>query len=330
MKDILNDLFEYKTLSKERAKEVLTNISRGAYNTSQVASFLTVYVLRSITVNELAGFRDALLELCLPVDLSSFETVDLCGTGGDSKNTFNISTVSAFVVAGSGVKVAKHGNYGVSSIYGSSNVLEHLGTKFTNSQDKLQHQLEKAGICLMHAPLFHPAMKQVAPIRKELGIKTFFNMLGPLVNPSRPQSQLVGVFSLELARLYSYFFQTTNAKFKIVHTLGGYDEVSLTDDFKLIDNQGERMISPDNVGFQKTNESELYGGESVADAAKIFIEVLENRATSAQRAVVLTNSALAIQCAKPDLDFAAALEQARHSLESGNAFSCFKKFISLQ
>ena len=232
MKDILNRLINHETISKEEARNVLVNISAGKYNHSQIAAFLTVYMMRSITLEELEGFRDALLEMCLSTDLAQYDPIDLCGTGGDGKDTFNISTLACFVTAGAGVKVAKHGNYGVSSGCGSSNVMEHLGIKFSNEQDFLKRSMDEAGICFLHAALFHPAMKNVAPIRKELGVKTFFNMLGPMVNPAFPKNQVVGVFSLELARMYAYLYQKTDKNFTILHALDGYDEISLTGNTK--------------------------------------------------------------------------------------------------
>jgi len=225
MKEVLNRLIQHQTLSSSEAREILINIANGSYNTSQIASFLTVYMMRSVSVEELEGFRNALLELCLNVDLSAYNPIDLCGTGGDGKDTFNISTLASFVTAGAGVKVTKHGNYGVSSSCGSSNVLEFLGIKFSNDKDYLERAIDQVGICILHAPLFHPAMKNVAPIRRELGVKTFFNMLGPMVNPAFPPNQLVGVFNLELARLYSYLYQKTDKNYTIVHALDGYDEI---------------------------------------------------------------------------------------------------------
>src|SRR5436190_2750537 len=259
MKEALNHLFEHKPLGKQEAKRVLLSIAKGESNNSQIAAFLTVYLMRSITVEELEGFREALLELCLRLDFSAYDTIDLCGTGGDAKNTFNISTLASFVVAGAGIKVAKHGNYGVSSVSGSSNVMEFLGYKFTNDKSVLEKQLAEFGICFMHAPLFHPAMKTVAPIRKELGVKTFFNMLGPLVNPSFPKYQSTGVFSLELARLYSYLLQQTNSNFIVIHSLDGYDEISLTGNFKMISKQREQILSPEEIGFEKLQQEDLSG-----------------------------------------------------------------------
>ena len=223
MKEILNNLYEHKTLSKDIAKEVLVNIASAKYNSSQVASFMSVYLMRPITVEELSGFREAMLELCLKIEFDTNETIDIVGTGGDGKDTFNISTLSCFVAAGAGIKVTKHGNYGVSSVSGSSNVLEAIGYKFTNDKILLQKQLDEAGLCFMHAPLFHPAMKNVAPIRKELGVRTFFNMLGPIVNPCFPKYQLLGVYNLEMARLYNYLLQKTASEYTIVHSLDGYD-----------------------------------------------------------------------------------------------------------
>ena len=226
MKATLNKLINHEILAKEDAKQILVNIAKGDYNTSQIAAFLTVYMMRSISLEELEGFRDALLELCIKVPIEDYNTIDLCGTGGDGKNTFNISTLASFVTAGAGVLVSKHGNYGVSSISGSSNVMESLGIKFSNDTDFLKRCLDEAGICVLHAPLFHPAMKNVGPIRKELGLKTFFNMLGPLVNPVQPEYQSVGVFSLKLQRLYNYNFQEADRKYAVMYDLGGYDEIS--------------------------------------------------------------------------------------------------------
>jgi anthranilate phosphoribosyltransferase len=248
MKKILQYLFEHKTLSREQAKEVLVNISKGVYNESEIASFTTVYLMRSITIDELQGFRDALMELCVPVTIKDDEVLDIVGTGGDGKNTFNISTLSCFIVAGSGNKVVKHGNYGASSISGSSNVMEQLGYKFNNDNNVLQTQIDKANICFLHAPMFHPALKIVAPIRKNLGVRTFFNMLGPMVNPAIPDYQLIGVFSLEMARIYNYLLQQSNTTFTIIHSLDGYDEISLTNDTKVITNEGERILTPEQLG----------------------------------------------------------------------------------
>src|ERR1700744_1115697 len=286
MKAILNHLFENKTFTREQSREILTNIAQGKYNNSQIAAFMTAYCMRSITVDELEGFRDAMLDLCLPADLETNELIDLCGTGGDGKDTFNISTLASFIVAGAGYKVAKHGNYGVSSGCGSSNVIEFLGYKFTNDVDQLKTNIDKANICFLHAPLFHPAMKTVAPIRRELGVKTFFNMLGPLVNPAKPENQLVGVFNLELARVYAYLYQKSDVKYTILNALDGYDEVSLTCDFKTFSAEGERINSIEDLGFSKLNPNEILGGHTVSDSAEIFMNVLNNKATTAQQNVV--------------------------------------------
>src|SRR5215470_10844812 len=258
MKSILNELIEYRSLTKETARQVLVDLTSGKYNLSQTTAFMTIYMMRSITVDELQGFRDAMLELCLPVNFDQ-PVMDLCGTGGDGKNTFNISTLSSFVVAAAGQPVAKHGNYGVSSASGSSNVLEYFGYKFTNDVDQLKRSLDRANICFMHAPLFHPAMKNVAPIRKELGVKTFFNMLGPMVNPAFPPRQLVGVFSLELARQYGYLYQQTNKDFVILHSLAGYDEISLTSPFKYFHNEGEKIATPKDLGLEQLKYEDIKG-----------------------------------------------------------------------
>ncbi len=328
MKKILNQLFDNKQLTEQDAYDVLTGIGKGMYNTSQTAAFLTVYLMRQISVEELRGFRNALLDLCVKVDLNGYDTIDVCGTGGDGKDTFNISTLSAFVVAGAGYKVAKHGNYGVSSACGSSNVMEYLGYTFTSDASVLKKQLETAGFCMMHAPLFHPAMKNVGPIRKELGVKTFFNMLGPLVNPSFPNHQMVGVFNLEVARLYNYLFQDEKGfRFNIIHSLDGYDEISLTGDVKSYGPQGEQLLQPEDWGLQALKPETIFGGKTVEEAAGIFVSVLKNEATEAQTRVVLANSASAIRVFEPEKSLKECVEIARESLLSGRAYESLKKVI---
>jgi anthranilate phosphoribosyltransferase len=294
MKNILNRLINHEILSKEEAKDVLVNISSGSYNPSQISAFLTVYMMRSISIEELAGFREALLELCIRVDLSAYNTIDLCGTGGDGKDTFNISTLASFVAAGAGIKVAKHGNYGVSSISGSSNVMEKLGVKFSNDGEFIEKCIDKAGIAILHAPLFHPAMKNVGPIRKELGVKTFFNMLGPMVNPSFPKNQLVGVFNLELARMYSYLYQNTNVNFTILHSLDGYDEVSLTGPTKMITSTKEGILNPADFGVRLLEQSEIEGGTTIEESAEMFMNIISGKGNEAQNNVVCANAGIAI------------------------------------
>jgi len=327
MKKILAHLFEYKTFTRREAYEILTNIASGKYNNSQIAAFMTAYGMRSIRVEELEGFRDAMYDLCLQLDFPGYTLIDLCGTGGDGKNTFNISTLASFVVAGAGYHVAKHGNYGVSSGCGSSNVMEYLGYQFTNNKDTLSRQLEQANICFLHAPLFHPAMKTVAPIRRELGVKTFFNMIGPLVNPTNPAYQSVGVFSLELARLYGYLYQQTDKQYTILHALDGYDEVSLTGDFKTISNKGEHIHSIGQLGFTPISAEQIHGGETVEEAAGIFSTVLNGEGTTEQNNVVLANAAVAIQTIHPEKSFGDCYYEAEASLLGGKALAAFKKLI---
>jgi anthranilate phosphoribosyltransferase len=327
MKQILNHLFEHKTFSREQSKEILTAIAQGKYNASQMAAFMTAYCMRSITTDELEGFRDAMLELCVPAELETDEMIDLCGTGGDGKDTFNISTLASFVVAGAGYKVAKHGNYGVSSGCGSSNVMEYLGCKFSNDTDKLKHNMDTAGICFLHAPLFHPAMKTVAPIRRELGVKTFFNMLGPLVNPAKPKNQLVGVYNLELARVYAYLYQKSSTKYTIVNALEGYDEVSLTCDFKTFAADGEMINSIEDLGFDKLDPKQILGGSNVEESASIFVRVLNGDATNAQNNVVLANAALAIKTITPAKSFADCFYEAEAALLGKKALKSFKNLI---
>lgn len=324
MKNIINRLINHEILSKEEAKNVLFNISNGSYNPSQITSFLTVYMMRNISVEELSGFREALLELCIAIDLSAYKTIDLCGTGGDGKDTFNISTLASFVAAGAGVKVAKHGNYGVSSISGSSNVMENLGIKFTNDSNYLEKCIDQSGICILHAPLFHPAMKNVAPIRKELGVKTFFNMLGPMVNPSFPKNQLVGVFNLELARMYAYLYQNTSINFTILHSLDGYDEIALTGPTKIISNSKEGMLSPEDFGLSKLLQEEIKGGDTIATSAQLFLNIIEGNGTEAQNNVVCANAGMAIATVN-GITPVQGFELAKESLLSGNALKAFKK-----
>ncbi len=326
---IIKQLLNHKTLSQEEAREVLVNIATERYSKSEVVVFLTVFMMRPVTVEELSGFRDALLELCLRIDFTEFRTIDMCGTGGDGQNTFNISTLASLVVAGTGAKVSKHGNYGVSSSCGSSNVMEYLGYQFTNDECKLKEQLDKANMCMLHAPLFHPAMKAVAPIRKELGLKTFFNMLGPMVNPSFPDYQLVGVFSLELARVYQYIYQKTKKRYVIVHALDGYDEVSLTGDFKAITNLGEQVYAPADFNMKQIQAEEIFGGNTIQEAADIFKTVLNGKGTEAQNNVVIANAALALNCYYPGKSLEQNIADAKASLQEGKAAKVLSTLISL-
>jgi anthranilate phosphoribosyltransferase len=330
MKKILQYLFEHKTLSREMAKEVLVNIGKGIYNEHEVTAFMTIYLMRSITIEELQGFRDALLELCVPIDLNGYETIDIVGTGGDGKNTFNISTLSCFIVAGTGQKVAKHGNYGASSISGASNVMEQLGYKFKNDKDRLKKEVDEANICFLHAPLFHPALKTVGPIRKNLGMRTFFNMLGPMVNPASPKFQLVGVFSLEMARIYNYLLQQSGTAFTIIHSLDGYDEISLTNDTKVITNKGESILTAEQLGKRMVSASDISGGASVEEAAKIFMNILKGEGSWAQNVVVLANAAMALNSTGHYKNYDEAYNAAVESLESGKAKASLDKLISLQ
>lgn len=327
MREILNHLFEHKTLSRSEAREILTNIAQGKYSESEIAAFMTIYLMRSITVEELSGFRDALLELCVKVDLSDFDTIDVCGTGGDGKDTINISTLTTFIIAGAGAKVAKHGNYGVSSGCGSSNILEQLGYKFTNEPDQLKRTMDNCGVCYMHAPLFNPAMKNVAPIRKALKVKTFFNLIGPIVNPSFPKKQMVGVYSLEVARLYNYLFQHDKKQFAIIHSLDGYDEISLTGNFRLLSNDANRIISPEELGFEKVNGEDIRSAKTIPEAAQNFLDILEGKGSKAQTDVVLVNSAFALQCYYSGKEFAECLEMAKESIYGKKAIAVLKKLI---
>jgi len=329
MKELLHHLFTHNTLSQKEAKNILVEISEGKHNETQVAAFISVFLMRNISVSELTGFRNALLELRIPLDFGQIDAIDLCGTGGDGKNTFNISTLTSLIVAGAGFNVIKHGNYGVSSVCGSSNVLESLGYKFTNNKEKLEQQLAESNICFLHAPLFHPAMKFVGPIRRQLGVKTFFNMLGPLVNPARPNHQMTGVFSLHLQRLYNYLFQDSEINYTIVYGLDGFDEISLTDKTKVITKHKTYIADSSFFGLGAIQLQDIHGGSTIAEAAKIFVDVLSNNSTEMRKNVVLANAALAIQTFKKDAPITDCLELSKQSLESGKALSGFNKIIEL-
>lgn len=328
MKHVLNELYQQKRLSKSEAKQILLDIAASKYNDAHLASFMTVFMMRPITVNELAGFREALQELAIRVDFSEYETIDIVGTGGDGKDTFNISTLTSFIVAGTGQKVTKHGNYSVSSQSGSSDMLESFGYEFTNDEDILKRHLEKANICFLHAPKFHPAMKAVGPTRKALALKTFFNILGPLVNPSSPKNSLLGTFNLETARLYNYILQEEDVNYGIVHALDGYDEISLTSSFKLFTKSGEESISPEEIGQKRILQSEIHGGNSVKEAAKIFKTILDGEGTESQNNVVLTNAAFALKIIDAHKSFDDAFDTAKDSLFSGKAKQCLKKIMN--
>jgi anthranilate phosphoribosyltransferase len=330
MKKILKVLFEHKTLAREEAKEIMLNIARGNYNEVELTAFITVYLMRSITIDELQGFRDGLLELAVPANLDGYEVMDIVGTGGDGKNTFNISTLSCFIVAGAGQKVAKHGNYGATSVSGASNVMETLGYKFSNESDKLKKEIDETGFTFLHAPQFHPALKVVANIRKNIGFRTFFNMLGPMVNPANPAYQLVGVYNLEMARIYNYLLQQSGKPFTIIHGLDGYDEISLTGDTKVITKNGEKVISAEQIGKRIVSPLDIHGGSTVEEAAKIFLKILKGEGSWAQNAVVLANAAMALNCMGTHKTYNDAYDTAVESLESGKAYQSFQKLISLQ
>lgn len=329
MKQILYKLFEHQYLGRDEARTILQNIAQGKYNDVQVASLITVFLMRNISVEELCGFRDALLEMRIPVDLSEFAPIDIVGTGGDGKNTFNISTASCFTVAGAGFPVVKHGNYGATSVSGASNVMEQHGVKFTSNVDQLRRSMEKCNLAYLHAPLFNPALKAVAPVRKGSAVRTFFNMLGPLVNPVLPAYQLLGVYNLPLLRLYTYTYQESKTKFAVVHSLDGYDEISLTNEFKVATSDHEKIYAPESLGFSRYKETDLDGGQTPEDAAKIFDQIMNNTATEAQKNVVVVNSAFAIHVICPEKTIEECIALSKESLESGRALATLKKFIEL-
>lgn len=324
MKEILQYLFEGNKLTREQAKTSLTEVGKGMHSEAEFASFLTVFKMRPVESEELAGFRDAMFELSTRIDLSEYNGIDIVGTGGDGKNTFNISTLACFVVAGAGIKVTKHGNYAASSTSGSSNVLEYLGYQFSNKADKLKSDLDKGNFCFMHAPLFHPAMKHIAPVRRALKVPTFFNILGPMINPSSPKYQVLGVNNHENFAHYAKVYDSLDVNFAIVHSLDGYDEISLTSNAKIGFKGKETTLSPDSFGVQMLKPEDLYGGLSVEDAAKIFTNVLSNKANSAQKSVVVANAALALHIVHPKKSLIDCVEMATESIESGKALECLK------
>lgn len=329
MKEILNRLFNHEVLTEEEACRLMQHITAGQYNDAQIASLLTVYQMRSVSVDELLGFRTALLSTRVPVDLDDYRPIDIVGTGGDNKNTFNISTCACFVVAGAGYPVAKHGNYGATSISGASNVIEQHGVRFTNDQERLKRSMDACNMVYMHAPLFNPAMKTVGPTRKALQVRTLFNLLGPLVNPCHPAYQLLGVANLAQMRLYANTLKRLGIGFAVVNNLDGYDEISLTDDFKITTHLYESIYTPGDMGFARVRQEELRGGDSPQAAAQIFDNVLQNRGTQAQTDCVLINAAFAIQAIESGKSIRACIDIARTSLESGKAWQTLQKFIDI-
>lgn len=329
MNRILSNLFEHKSLNRNEARDIMLNIADGKYNDNQLSAFMTVFLMRSITPEELTGFRDAILQRRVAVDLGEDKAIDIVGTGGDEKNTFNISTASCFVVAGAGRKVVKHGNYGASSVSGASNVLEQHGVKFTSDQDKLRKSLNESGVCFLHAPFFSPALKSVGPVRKSLKMRTFFNMLGPLVNPTLPKNQLLGVYNLKLMRLYRYIAQNENINCTIVHSLDGYDEISLTSPFKVANNNAEFVMRASDLGLANATQSDLFGGNTVEEAAIVFDSVLDGTASDAKKNCVIANAAFAIKTLEPALPLNQAVAEASESLRSGAALDRFRKFVEL-
>ncbi|MCE1156613.1 MAG: anthranilate phosphoribosyltransferase [Bacteroidales bacterium] len=327
MKHILNRLFDHQSLTRDEAHEVMTKMAEGHYNESQIAAFISVYLMRSIELDEILGFREALLSMAVKLDFSDFNILDIVGTGGDEKNTFNISTAACFVVAGAGYQVVKHGNYAATSVSGSSNVLEYFGAKFTTNESVLKRSLDASGFAYLHAPIFNPAMKNVAPVRKSLGVRTFFNVLGPLISPARPQSQCLGVYNLKMLRLYTYIYQQLGIGYSIVHSLDGYDEISLTDATLVVNRKGEQIVSPEQLGYSPLNQQDLYGGATIEQAAAIFRKVLDTTSTPAQRDVVLANAAVAIQTLNTDRSLETCRAEAQASLESGAAKKAFVKFL---
>ena len=329
MKKILTRLVNGEILKREETRDVLVNITKQVHPAEQITAFIMGLQMRGISVDELLGLRDGILETGTPVNLEPYKAIDIVGTGGDGKNTFNISTCSCFVVAGAGYKVAKHGNYAASSVSGASNVIEGHGVKFTADNDKLKKSIDECNIVYLHAQLFAHAMKFVGPTRKALQIPTCFNLLGPLVNPSRPAYQSLGVANLDQMRLYQNVYQKLGIGYTIVNSLDGYDEISLTGEFKITSNSEEKVYSPSIVGLPVAKPEEIYGGSTKEEAMKIFDNVLQNKATESQKNVVIANSAFAIQTIEQQKSISECIEIAKESIESGRAYNTLKKFVEL-
>ncbi len=329
MKQILNKLFDYQSLTSDQASELFRGITQGKYSDAQIASLMTVYLMRNITLEELNGFRSAILEFRKPISFGTHDYIDIVGTGGDGKDTFNISSCSSIVVAASGYKVVKHGNYGATSISGASNVMEQHGVKFTNDQDILKRSFDECNFAYLHAPMFNSAMGAVAAVRRSFGVRSFFNMLGPLINPAEPKNQLLGVYNLAMQRLYCYILQSNDTNFAVVHSLDGYDEISLTSQFKVCTSKGEKIYNPEDLGFAKACQSDLFSGETVEQAAAIFDNVLAGTATAPQSDCVVVNSAYAINVMEPQKSIEECIDIARQTIQSGRAAECMKRFVEL-
>lgn len=327
---IFNRLLNHEELQREETKNLLIAITQGELNDPEIAALLTAIQMRGITVEELLGFRDGILETGVPVPLHCDRYIDVVGTGGDRKNTFNISTTACFVIAGAGYKVAKHGNFSATSVSGASNVIKNHGVMFTDDADKLNRSLDECGIVYLHAQLFAKAMKFVGAIRKALPFPTFFNLLGPIINPSKPQCQLLGVANLNQMRLYQQVYQRIGIDYGIVNSIDGYDEISLTSDFKVTTNDYERVFKPADLGFNIARPEELVGGATEEEAAQIFDAVLQGTALQAQKNIVMANAAFAIQVLeKGKKSIEECIDIARESLDSGKALSTFRRFVEI-
>lgn len=327
MKEILEYLFNHHTLSKSQAKAIMIEIAQNKFNATEVTAFISIFLMRNITLHELQGFREALLQMAVPVHIDAKGAIDIVGTGGDGKNTINISTLASFIVAGAGQRVIKHGNYGASTLAGSSNVLEQAGYIFKKTSEKLQEDLDKANICFLHAPYFHPALQSVGALRKSLGLRTFFNLLGPLVNPSKPQFSVIGVYNLEIARIYQYLLQKDNREFMIVHGMDGYDEISLTHDTKIITKEGEKIYSTSDLGFEPISAESIQAGSTIQETAEIFKNILQGKGTPQQNAVVLANAAVALLHTGKFGSYNECLTLAKESLYNGKALNSFELLL---
>ncbi len=329
MKEYLMKMVEGQTLTRQEAHDVLVGITQEKYNDCQIAALLMGMQTRGVTVEELLGFRDGLLETGKRINLDDYDTLDIVGTGGDGKNTFNISTCAAFVIAACGYKVTKHGNGSATSVSGASNVLQAHGVKFTADEDMLRRSLDETGICYLHAPLFAYGMKFVGPTRKAMGIPTCFNLLGPFVNPCRPKNSLHGTATHDQQRLYVNVHQSIGDNYGVITSYDGYDEISLTSGFKLVTNFFEKVFTPKDLGLNYISPEEIYGGDTPEEAWKVFDSVLDGTSLQAQRDVVIANAACGIAVMDCNQSIEDSVMMAREALESGRALETFRKYVAL-
>jgi len=327
--NFLKKILRQEQLNINESEAFIHAIANDEFSEVELGGILTAIQMRGLTLDEFKGFRNALESYADRVSLYTNEAIDVCGTGGDGKDTFNISTTTAFILSAMGYKVIKHGNYGVSSICGSSNVLEYLGFNFTKDEQVLNQQLEKQNICFIHAPLFHPVLKKVAPVRKQLGVGTFFNAMGPLLNPIQPKFQLTGTYSLELAKIYQVLLRDKRQSFKVVYALDRYDELTLTADARVLGNNSDEILNANSFGVEVTSPENLKGG-SIEQSANMLRSILGGHASEELINVVASNTALGMSCFHPEKQYKILFEEAKAFISSGQAIKFHKQFNTVE